>query len=99
MILLFAGKDSHWHGGSRGVCVCVCVGKGCCDRVHKASFLKSVFNPNDSLRCKTLSSNPSLPLCDLGRCFLSASVSPSLKWVVEDSISYSSTVDQLNKLM
>ena len=57
--MLFAGKDSHWHGGSRGVCVCVCVGKGCCDRVCKAALLKSVFNPNDSLSSKTLSSNPS----------------------------------------
>ena len=40
-------------------CKCVCVGKGCCDRVCKAALLKSVFNPNDSLSSKTLSSNPS----------------------------------------
>ena len=36
------------------VCMCVCVGKGCCDRVCKASFLKSVFNPNNSLSSETL---------------------------------------------
>ena len=36
------------------VCVFVCVGKGCLGGECKASFLKSVFNPNDSLSSKTV---------------------------------------------
>lgn len=46
------------------------------------------------LSSKTLSSNPSSTLCDLGVVFLGASVFPSLKWVVGALLSYSSRVDQ-----